>query len=55
MSNVEIIEFGDFRQVNSELARLASSMDVTPPPAAASNPDFGAPDDLLALMDEAGL
>ena len=55
MSNVEVIEFGDFRQVNSELARLASSMDATPASAAAANVDVGAPDDLLALLDEAGL
>ena len=55
MSNVEVIEFGDFRQVNSELARLASSMNAAPTPAAAARPDVGAPDDLLALLDEAGL
>jgi hypothetical protein len=55
MSNIEVIEFGDFRQVNSELARLASSMDLAPASVSAAHPEVGAPDDLLALMDEAGL
>ncbi len=55
MGNIEVIEFGDFRQVNSELARLASSMDVAPASASSAHPEVGAPDDLLALMDEAGL
>ena len=55
MSNVEVIEFGDFRQVNSELARLASSMDAATGAATAASPEVGAPDDLLALLDEAGM
>jgi hypothetical protein len=52
--NTEVIEFVDFRQANSELAQLASCLDSASVPAPAISVD-GAPDDLLALMDEAGL
>jgi hypothetical protein len=55
MSNVEVIEFGDFRQVNSELARLVSAMEAATGAAESASPEAVASDDLLALLDEAGM